>query len=141
MVIRSIFKGMSMRIAVKDFCESSGAMYNGHEIDTAYRLMIAVNLNSPTTAYQLWASENRKIGLDTLEELCRTLGCTPNDLFVFDPPLVQSTPAVRFLRANVDAVGRVKEVTGKSYNKTGAKLPAKKKAASAVGASGKPKRA
>lgn len=84
-----------IRLKVKEWCEEKGVLYNNNLVDTGYRLKLAVNLNSPTAANQLWKSDMRKIGLDTIEDLCRALGCTPNDLFEFDPPLAQSLPAVK----------------------------------------------
>lgn len=115
---------MSIRITVKEFCEKTGAIYNGHEVDSMYRLMHAADMN-PDKANAIWKGDMKKIGLDTIEVLCRTLGCTPNDLFAFDPPLAQFTPAVRFTRAHVDATGRVIGVTGRPAVKVAAK-PVKK---------------
>lgn len=76
-----------MRIKIKEWCEQNGVLHNGHLVDSGYRLRLALSLNSPTTANQLWKGEMKKIGLDTIQHICRTLGCEPNDLFEFDPPL------------------------------------------------------
>lgn len=122
---------MTIRIKIKELCERTGMTYNGHEVNNARRLKLAANLSSPDTANKLWKDEMNKIGLETIEVLCRTLGCTPNDLFAFDPPLAQNTPAVKFTRAEVDQSGRLtasqpltpgKKRTKKSVKKISKKL-------------------
>lgn len=85
---------MAISINIKEFCETRGVQYAGADVSSGYKLKIVCGLNSPTTANQLWNGDMDKIGLGTIEALCRGLGCEPNDLFAFDPPLKQTRAPV-----------------------------------------------
>ena len=78
---------MAITMNIKKFCEERGVQYGGVDVTSGYKLRIVCDLNSPTTANQLWNGEMGKIGMGTIEQICRGLGCEPNDLFHFDPPL------------------------------------------------------
>ena len=51
-------------------------------ITTAYQLQKALNV-SPTIAARLWRGEFDKIGMGTLDKLCRILRCQPGKLLCF----------------------------------------------------------
>lgn len=40
-------------------------------------------------ACALYEGETKRISFDTLEEICRVLECTPNDILVSDDPQIQ----------------------------------------------------
>jgi DNA-binding Xre family transcriptional regulator len=54
------------------------------KITTAYALQKALNI-SPTIAARLWRGDFDKIGIGTLDKLCRVLKCQPNKLFKYEP--------------------------------------------------------
>lgn len=49
-------------------------------ITTAYQLQKAMEV-SPTIAARLWRGDFEKIGMITLDRLCRVLSCQPDKLF------------------------------------------------------------
>lgn len=53
-------------------------------IKNAYQLQKAMDV-SPTIAARLWRGDFKKIGIDTLDGLCRVLRCQPNKLFKYTP--------------------------------------------------------
>ena len=50
-----------------------------HGITTAYQLQKAMGI-SPTIAARLWRGDFDKIGIGTLDRLCRVLRCQPDKL-------------------------------------------------------------
>ncbi len=40
---------------------------------------------SPTVAARLWRGDFDKIGMNTMDKLCRVLRATPGKLFVYEP--------------------------------------------------------
>ncbi len=50
-------------------------------LTTAYQLQVALGV-VPTVAARLWKAEFTRISLDTLDKLCATLDCEPNDILV-----------------------------------------------------------
>ncbi len=53
-------------------------------ITTAYQLQKAMEV-SPTIAARLWRGDFDKIGMITLDRLCRALRCQPDKLFKYAP--------------------------------------------------------
>ena len=53
-------------------------------ITTAYQLQKATNL-PPSMASRLFKDEVEMIALRTIENLCKTLECQPQDLFIYKP--------------------------------------------------------
>lgn len=104
---------MGINIDLQTFCKERGVVYKGKEVKSGYMVMIVCDLNSPDTANKLWNGDMAKIGLETIESICRGLGCEPNDIFHFDPPLRQSRPPVTFTqpkrRAKSAKTKKVKE--------------------------------
>jgi DNA-binding Xre family transcriptional regulator len=52
-------------------------------ITTAYQLQKALDI-SPTIAARLWRGEFDKLGMGTLDKLCRILKCQPGKLLHYD---------------------------------------------------------
>lgn len=52
-------------------------------IENAHQLEKALNV-SPTLAARLWRGDFDKIGINTLDKLCRVLRCQPNKLLKYD---------------------------------------------------------
>lgn len=52
-------------------------------ITTAYQLQKAMEV-SPTIAARLWRGDFDKLGMITLDRLCRVLRCQPDKLFKFE---------------------------------------------------------
>ena len=53
-------------------------------ITNAHQLQKAMGI-SPTIAARLWREDFKKIGVDTLDGLCRVLRCQPDKLFKYMP--------------------------------------------------------
>jgi DNA-binding Xre family transcriptional regulator len=53
-------------------------------IKNAYQLRKAMDV-SPTIAARLWRGDFKKIGMETLDGLCRVLRCQPDKLFKYTP--------------------------------------------------------
>ncbi|MDT5267963.1 MAG: Cro/C1-type DNA-binding domain [Acidobacteriota bacterium] len=53
-------------------------------ITTAYQLQKAMEI-SPTIAARLWRGDFEKLGMGTLDRLCRVLKCQPDKLFRYVP--------------------------------------------------------
>lgn len=51
-------------------------------ITTAYQLQKALDL-PPAMAAKLWKGQFKMIGLDTLDNLCKTLKCKPHQILDF----------------------------------------------------------
>jgi DNA-binding Xre family transcriptional regulator len=64
-------------IAIREMAEKRG-------ITTAYQLQKAASVQ-PSMAAKWWRNDLEKIGIGTLDLLCKTLRCKPNDLLVFSP--------------------------------------------------------
>lgn len=47
---------------------------------TAYQLQVAAEISSSKAA-RLWSGKMDRIGIETIERLCSTLDCSPNDIF------------------------------------------------------------
>ncbi len=60
-------------VTIRERAEKNG-------ITTAYQLQKAMGI-SPTIAARLWRGDFDKIGMVTLDRLCRVLGCQPDKLF------------------------------------------------------------
>lgn len=61
-----------IRVAIREVAEKRG-------ITTAYQLQKALEV-PPGTASRLWKGEIEGIQIRTLDKLCTTLKCKPNDL-------------------------------------------------------------
>jgi len=68
---------MAIRFHIREQAEKCG-------IKTAYQLRRAMNV-SPTLASRLWKEEFAKIGIITLDRLCRVLKCNPGRLITYKP--------------------------------------------------------
>jgi DNA-binding Xre family transcriptional regulator len=66
-----------IEVKIREIAEARG-------IATAYQLQKALDV-SPSVAARLWRGEITKIGLDTLENLCRALKSRPDKLLVYTP--------------------------------------------------------
>jgi DNA-binding Xre family transcriptional regulator len=53
-------------------------------ITTAYQLQKAMSV-SPTIAARLWRGDFEKIGVGTIDSLCKVLRCQPDKLFRYVP--------------------------------------------------------
>jgi DNA-binding Xre family transcriptional regulator len=53
-------------------------------IANAHQLQKAMDI-SPTIAARLWREDFKKIGMDTLDGLCRVLRCQPDKLLKYVP--------------------------------------------------------
>lgn len=62
-------------VAIKERAEKCG-------ITTAYQLQKAMKV-SPTIAARLWRGDFDKLGMVTLDRLCRVLKCQPDKLFKY----------------------------------------------------------
>ncbi len=61
-----------IRVTIRERAEERG-------IATAYQLQKAMEI-SPTIAARLWRGDFDKIGIGTLDRLCRVLRCQPDKL-------------------------------------------------------------
>jgi DNA-binding Xre family transcriptional regulator len=61
-----------IEVMIKERAEKCG-------ITNAHQLQIAMDI-SPTIAARLWRGDFKKIGIDTLDGLCRVLRCQPDKL-------------------------------------------------------------
>lgn len=57
-----------------------------HGIENAYQFTKATGLPN-AMGYYLWQKDWRRIDLKTLNLLCMTFSCTPNDLLEFTPDI------------------------------------------------------
>jgi DNA-binding Xre family transcriptional regulator len=62
-------------VTIREMAEKRG-------YQTAYALQKAMNV-PPSMAARLWSNELKMIGMDTLDRLCTTLECEPNDVLRF----------------------------------------------------------
>jgi DNA-binding Xre family transcriptional regulator len=53
-------------------------------ITTAYQLQKATGVQ-PSMAAKWWKNDLEKIGIQTIDLLCRVLKCKPNDLLKYEP--------------------------------------------------------
>ena len=60
-------------VTIRERAEKNG-------ITTAYQLQKAMGI-SPTIAARLWRGDFEKLGMNTLDRLCRVLRCQPDKLF------------------------------------------------------------
>lgn len=73
---RATLRGM-IEVKIREVAEARG-------ITTAYQLQKALEV-APSVAARLWRGEISKIGLDTLDNLCRVLKSRPDKLLVYTP--------------------------------------------------------
>ena len=66
-----------IEVKIREVAEARG-------ITTAYQLQKALNV-APSVAARLWRGEISKIGLDTLDNLCRVLKSRPDKLLMYTP--------------------------------------------------------
>ena len=66
-----------IEVKISEFAKKRG-------ITTAYQLRIALDI-SPTIAARLWRGKFDKIGMVTLDRLCRVLRCQPDKLLKYVP--------------------------------------------------------
>jgi DNA-binding Xre family transcriptional regulator len=69
-------RGM-IEVKIREVAEARG-------ITTAYQLQKALDV-APSVAARLWRGEISKIGLDTLDNLCRVLKSKPDKLLMYTP--------------------------------------------------------
>ena len=69
-------RGM-IEVKIREVAEARG-------ITTAYQLQKALEV-VPSVAARLWRGEISKIGLDTLDNLCRVLKSRPDKLLAYTP--------------------------------------------------------
>ncbi len=62
-----------MELKIRELCDQRG-------IASAYGLAKKSGLKMPT-AYRAFANDIKQFTIETLEALCRSLDCTPNDIF------------------------------------------------------------
>lgn len=60
-------------VTIRERAEKNG-------ITTAYQLQKAMEI-SPTIAARLWRGNFEKLGMNTLDRLCRVLECQPDKIF------------------------------------------------------------
>lgn len=65
-----------IRIKIKEVAEAK-------DFKNAHRLQLAAEL-APHVAQRVWRGEVEKISMETLNRICRALGCQPGDLFVYE---------------------------------------------------------
>lgn len=65
-------KANMARLRVEEIAKKRG-------IPNAHQLQLKLKI-SPSKASRLWAGNPDKIGMDTIEQLCFVLKCSPNDL-------------------------------------------------------------
>ncbi len=63
-------------VAIREQAEKRG-------ITTAYQLQKLANVQ-PSMAAKWWRNDLEKIGIKTLDTLCRALKCKPNDLLRYE---------------------------------------------------------
>jgi DNA-binding Xre family transcriptional regulator len=66
-----------IEVKIREVAEARG-------ITTAYQLQKALDV-APSVAARLWRGEISKIGLDTLDNLCRVLKSRPDKLLMYTP--------------------------------------------------------
>jgi DNA-binding Xre family transcriptional regulator len=71
-----------IKITIKEFAESQG-------IATAYQLQKALEIQ-PSVAAGLWKGDLSKIGISTLDKLCRVFECQPDKLLRYEPDASRS---------------------------------------------------
>lgn len=64
-------------VAIREQAEKRG-------LTTAYQLQKATGVQ-PSMAAKWWKNDLEKIGIKTLDLLCRVLKCKPNDLLKYEP--------------------------------------------------------
>jgi DNA-binding Xre family transcriptional regulator len=64
-------------VAIREQAEKRG-------ITTAYQLQKATGVQ-PSMAAKWWKNDLEKIGIKTLDTLCKVLKCKPNDLLKYEP--------------------------------------------------------
>jgi DNA-binding Xre family transcriptional regulator len=64
-------------VRIKEVAQERGLM-------TAYQLQKATGAQ-PSLAAKWYRNDLKSIAIDTLDTLCRTLDCTPNDLLRYEP--------------------------------------------------------
>ncbi|MDT7543599.1 MAG: Cro/C1-type DNA-binding domain [Acidobacteriota bacterium] len=69
-------RGM-IEVKIREIAEARG-------ITTAYQLQKALDV-APSVAARLWRGEITKIGLDTLDNLCRVLKSRPDKVLKYTP--------------------------------------------------------
>lgn len=65
-----------IRIRIKEVAEAK-------DFKNAHRLQLAADL-APHVAQRVWRGEVEKISMETLDRICRALGCQPGDLFTYE---------------------------------------------------------
>jgi len=68
---------MALTVLIRERAEKRG-------IKNAHQLGIALGV-APNVSARLWSGEFEKIGMDTLDKLCRVLRCQPDKLLKFVP--------------------------------------------------------
>jgi DNA-binding Xre family transcriptional regulator len=68
-------------IHVREMAEKRG-------INNAYGLQLATGL-SPDVSQRLWRGQWEKLGKETLNRLCATLGCQPGKLLTYEADVVE----------------------------------------------------
>jgi DNA-binding Xre family transcriptional regulator len=66
-------KMAKIKLRVKELAKAAG-------YTTAYQLQVAADISSSKAA-RLWGGKMDRIGIETIERLCSTLNCSPNDIF------------------------------------------------------------
>ncbi len=66
------YRALMIVVTIRERAEKNG-------ITTAYQLQKAMGI-SPTIAARLWRGDFDKIGIGTLDRLCRVLRCQPDKL-------------------------------------------------------------
>lgn len=66
-----------IKVAIREQAEKRG-------ITTAYQLQKATGVQ-PSMAAKWWKNDLEKIGIKTLDTLCKVLKCKPNDLLKYEP--------------------------------------------------------
>lgn len=68
---------MALTVMIRERAEKRG-------IKNAHQLGLALGV-APNVSARLWSGEFEKIGMDTLDKLCRVLRCQPDKLLKFVP--------------------------------------------------------